>query len=287
MNDVASTSLVTVRRPPTMLPSDFRQALEDLEKTGHVDAQIIAGDHAVVEKRAVAEVPLARIAKADAADEPEVHETDDRGDRGEASRTGHVLEDARVVAAEGSDGQPTSSRPPSKPVHRVARARAHRWEVPHGAVRDDESRAVVSSDQALNETASHRAEEKRMKDERSSIEIIRTLIAEGATTSRELREHAELAHFSTSAVDVALATLRKKGEIVSTGRGEFKPANRNGGGQASYRARSSRAQGEGRGRRARAGAVEGIHGARRRRGSRLLERGRRGGARAGSREAVT
>lgn len=126
MNDVASTSLVTVRRPTTMLPYDFKQSLEDLARAGRVRVEHVGGDHAVVEQLVAADVPLQKIAKADAADEPEVR-TDDRGDRGEASRTEQKLEDARDLAAEGSDGQPTSSRPPSKSVHqrsRVSRSRA-------------------------------------------------------------------------------------------------------------------------------------------------------------------
>ncbi len=58
MNDVAHPTFVTVKRPITMLPYDFKQAIADLSAARLVDVQIVHGDHAVVERRAVSEVPL-------------------------------------------------------------------------------------------------------------------------------------------------------------------------------------------------------------------------------------
>jgi hypothetical protein len=62
-----------------------------------------------------------RISKADAADDPE-GQVARWGDRAEGKPHGAAREDARVPAAEGSAGQPTASRPPSKPVHSPDRA---------------------------------------------------------------------------------------------------------------------------------------------------------------------
>lgn len=51
MNDVAHPTFVTVKRPPTMLPYDFKQALEDLETMGFVAVAHVAGDEGIVERR--------------------------------------------------------------------------------------------------------------------------------------------------------------------------------------------------------------------------------------------
>lgn len=48
--NIAHTRLVSVRRPPTMLPYAFKQALEDLEAVGAVSIAHVSGDISMVEQ---------------------------------------------------------------------------------------------------------------------------------------------------------------------------------------------------------------------------------------------